>query len=65
MTRKTNEERLGLPSTGAKDTVDASAAAVAAPSGGGLSFVSPTAMVSLREGAAIEINLLSTKTKSE
>jgi hypothetical protein len=47
MTKRNNEERLGLPSTGAKDTVDASAAAVAAPSGGGLSFVSPTAMVDL------------------
>jgi hypothetical protein len=43
MTKRNNEERLGLPSTGAKDSADVSAAI----EGAGLSFVSPTEMVDL------------------
>jgi hypothetical protein len=47
MTKRNNEERLGLPSTGAKDSADVSAAINADSDGGGLSFVSPTEMVDL------------------
>jgi hypothetical protein len=43
MTKRNNEERLGLPSTGAKESADVSAAI----EGAGLSFVSPTEMVDL------------------
>jgi hypothetical protein len=43
MTKRNNEERLGLPSTGAKESADVSAAIEDA----GLSFVSPTEMVDL------------------
>ena len=43
MTKRNNEKRLGLPSTGAKESADVSAAIEDA----GLSFVSPTEMVDL------------------
>jgi hypothetical protein len=43
MTKRNNEKRLGIPSTGAKDSADVSAAIEDA----GLSFVSPTEMVDL------------------
>jgi len=47
MTKRNNEERLGLPSTGAKESDDVTSASTSPPSEGGLSFVSPTAMVDL------------------
>ena len=47
MTKRNNEQRLGLPSTGAKESADVSAAIDPPSEGGGLSFVSPTQMVDL------------------
>jgi len=47
MTKRNNEERLGFPSAGGKDSPDASAASISPPLEGGLSFISPTEMVDL------------------
>jgi len=47
MTKRNNEQRLGLPSTGAEESADVSAAINPPSDGGGLSFVSPTEMVDL------------------
>jgi hypothetical protein len=45
MTKRNNEERLGLPTTGARESIDASAATHSSENG--LSFVAPTQMVDL------------------
>ena len=47
MTRKSNEERLGLPSPGAKESADVSSVSSAQSSDSILSYVSPTTMASL------------------
>lgn len=47
MTRRNNEERLGIPSPGAMESDDVAATVTPDVSATGLSFVSPTEMVSL------------------